>query len=145
MTDRLEWFERSLATLENRHNQLVQDFHSHAEQPVHAGFVDILREIRVDLQMLQARWIQVGGAVIFLLITILLSLLGVLWTLTRAAVLPPATAVTQRPTCALFATQAAAQAFYRDNPMTGAVLDSNRDGVACQSNVAPYDTVPVTR
>lgn len=88
VSDPLEWFERQLAALENRHNQLAQNFHDHAEQAVHPGFVDYLQELRADVKVLQTRWVQVGGTVILLLITITLSLLGVLWTLLHQPAAP---------------------------------------------------------
>jgi len=134
--------EQWVARLERRFDELNDAFHQHAEQAVHTSFAEVIAEIRSDLRVLQARWLQVGGAVIALLITILISLLGVLWALTRPA--PPTMfTVSQRPTCAQFSSQAAAQAFYRANPTVGIVLDTDRDGISCESNAGPYDRVTV--
>lgn len=147
MSDQLQWFERSLAALEHKHDELVRDFHVHAEQAVHTGFVDVLQEIRGDLKTLQARWLQVGGTVIMLLLTILLSLLGVLWALLRPGLplsAPTSSGPPGRPVCSQFGSQAAAQEFYRANPIAGRVLDGDRDGLSCEDNPAPYDWAAVT-
>lgn len=144
MDDPLQWFERQLAGLERRQDELRADFHAHTEQAVHPGFVDVLKDIREDLKVLQARWLQVGGVVISILLTILLSLIGVLWalfhpTLPREQVVAPT-----RTVCSNFVSQAEAQAYYRGNPIAGAVLDGDRDGKACEDNSPPYDWVIVT-
>lgn len=78
-----------MARLEADQRQLAKEFHDHAAQPVHAGFVDVLKEIQISLHTLSNRWIQVGGAVIGLLLTILIALLGVLWNMAHAGILPP--------------------------------------------------------
>jgi hypothetical protein len=54
-----------------------------------------------------------------------------------------ASAEPMTPTCASFASQAAAQAAYRMNPVGLANLDSDHDGLACELNKAPYDWVKV--
>lgn len=144
MTGQLDAFEQWLARLENRHDELANEFHQHAQQSVHTSFVEVVAEIRSDLRVLQARWLQVGGAVIALLITILLSLLGVLWTLTRPISPPQSTVVVSRPTCSQFASQAEAQAFYRGNPSIGVVLDGDRDGLACEDSPGPFDHLIVS-
>jgi len=63
---------------------------------------------------------------------------------------PIQVAVPQRTTersapvrCADFPSQAAAQAYYRDDQVGAARLDGNGDGVACQNNPAPHDWMPV--
>jgi hypothetical protein len=45
--------------------------------------------------------------------------------------------------CSAFASQAAAQAAYRANPLGLANLDRDRDGIACENNRAPFDRRPV--
>ena len=47
--------------------------------------------------------------------------------------------------CADFASQAAAQAVLRADPNDPNRLDSDRDGIACESNRSPKDLVPVGR
>jgi hypothetical protein len=47
--------------------------------------------------------------------------------------------------CSDFRSQAAAQAFLRRYPSDPSRLDANRDGIACESNPAPYDLTPVPR
>ena len=50
--------------------------------------------------------------------------------------------------CADFASQADAQAVFRADPSDPNKLDTDRpkpDGIACESNPAPLDTVPVPR
>jgi hypothetical protein len=47
--------------------------------------------------------------------------------------------------CADFASQAAAQAYLRQYPSDPSKLDADNDGIACESNPAPKDTVPVKR
>lgn len=143
MTGAADQVEQWLSRLERRHEELSDAFHAHAEQAVHTSFVDVVQEIRSDLRVLQTRWLQVGSMVIGLLITILLSLLGVLWTLTRP-VGAPVSPVPQRITCSQFTSQAAAQDFYRANPAVGVVLDGNRDGIACGDLPGPYDRLPIT-
>lgn len=137
MSDQLEWFEQQLARLENRHEQLREAFHAHAAQAVHPSFTDSVQEIRSDLKVLQTRWLQVGGAVIALL-------LGILGALLRPPTPSVMTVAPTRVTCAQFASQAAAQAFYRDNPVAGLVLDGDRDGLACQTLPLPRDGSPVS-
>lgn len=141
----IEQLEGWVVRLERKHDELRDAFHAHAEQPVHAGFVEVLQEIREDLKILQTRWLQVGGAVIFLLLGILGALLMTLYTLlsARAGIAAPQPA-TIRPTCSMFASQAAAQEFYRANRALALVLDANRNGVACQSSPPPYDLRAVT-
>ncbi len=46
-------------------------------------------------------------------------------------------------TCASFRSQAAAQAYYRAAPVTGAHLDRDHDGIACEANRVPRDFEPV--
>jgi Excalibur calcium-binding domain. len=136
----LDWFERQLASLENKHEQLRDAFHLHAEQPVHVGFTDVLRDIQRNLDALQARWIQVGGSVIALLISILLAVLGVLWSLLHPATTQPTQQT--RTTCASFISQAEAQAFYRANPLA-TFLDGDNDGIACEDSPPPFDRAPI--
>ena len=45
--------------------------------------------------------------------------------------------------CSAFASQAAAQAAYRQDPVGLANLDRDRDGIACEDNPAPFDLTPV--
>jgi Excalibur calcium-binding domain len=45
--------------------------------------------------------------------------------------------------CSAFASQAAAQAAYRADPLGLANLDRDRDGIACEDNPAPFDRTPV--
>ena len=47
--------------------------------------------------------------------------------------------------CADFPSQAAAQAELRRDPSDPHGLDTDRDGIACESNRAPFDRVPVPR
>lgn len=47
--------------------------------------------------------------------------------------------------CGDFASQADAQAVLRADPTDPNRLDSDRDGVACESNRSPKDLVPVGR
>jgi hypothetical protein len=47
--------------------------------------------------------------------------------------------------CKDFPSQAAAQAELRAHPSDPYKLDLNRDGIACERNPSPYDTVPVQR
>jgi hypothetical protein len=47
--------------------------------------------------------------------------------------------------CPDFATQADAQAMLRSDPTDPSELDTDRDGIACELNPAPYDKVPVPR
>ena len=49
------------------------------------------------------------------------------------------THIVTRVTCASFPSQAAAQMAYRSNPTDMRSLDADRDGVACESNRAPFD------
>ena len=50
-----------------------------------------------------------------------------------------------RYNCAAFASQAQAQAVLRADPSDPNKLDADRDGVACESNRAPYDRTRVVR
>ena len=50
-----------------------------------------------------------------------------------------------RYNCSDFASQAEAQAVLRADPTDPNRLDRDRDGIACESNRAPYDRVPVPR
>jgi hypothetical protein len=50
-----------------------------------------------------------------------------------------------RYNCSDFASQAQAQAVLRADPSDPNRLDADRDGIACESNPAPYDRVPVPR
>jgi len=50
-----------------------------------------------------------------------------------------------RYNCSDFANQAQAQAVLRADPSDPNRLDTERDGVACESNPAPRDQVPVPR
>lgn len=54
----------------------------------------------------------------------------------------PAAAVDDQ-NCSDFPSQAAAQQHLREDPSDPDNLDGNNDGVACEDNPAPYDTVPV--
>jgi hypothetical protein len=47
--------------------------------------------------------------------------------------------------CSDFPSQAAAQAYLRQYPSDPSRLDADRDGIACESNKAPFDKTPVTR
>jgi hypothetical protein len=47
--------------------------------------------------------------------------------------------------CPAFASQAEAQAVLRADPSDPNGLDTDRDGIACESNRAPRDLVPVPR
>jgi hypothetical protein len=47
--------------------------------------------------------------------------------------------------CSSFASQAEAQAVLRADPTDPNVIDRNRDGMACEDNPPPYDTVRVPR
>lgn len=78
-----------MARLENEHNVLTREFHEHAELSVHSGFTNELQDIKDALKELANRWIVVGAAIISLLVTILVSLLGVLWSLIHAAPVVP--------------------------------------------------------
>ncbi|HXF56340.1 MAG TPA: excalibur calcium-binding domain-containing protein [Actinomycetota bacterium] len=55
--------------------------------------------------------------------------------------LPAGTALAA--TCGDFPSQAAAQAAYRADPIGLRNLDRNGDGIACETNPAPYDFTPV--
>ena len=98
-TDQLEqWIVR----LERKIDQLITDFHDHAEQPVHAGFMDTLAELRRATQdmrqgfeRLNNRWWQIGTAIISILLASLAALLGILWQLlhTLPAAIPPSAIV----------------------------------------------------
>ncbi len=50
-----------------------------------------------------------------------------------------------RYNCSDFASQAQAQAVLRADPRDPNRLDADRDGIACESNRAPFDRVPVPR
>lgn len=47
--------------------------------------------------------------------------------------------------CADYASQAEAQAALRRDPVQAGRLDDDRDGIACESNPAPFDRAPVAR
>ena len=47
--------------------------------------------------------------------------------------------------CADYASQADAQAALRRDPVRAGRLDDDRDGIACESNRAPFDKAPVAR
>lgn len=60
----------------------------------------------------------------------------------------PGAAAPAEPTggkCADYATQAEAQAALRRDPVRAGRLDDDRDGIACESNPAPFDRAPVAR
>jgi len=71
----------------------------------------------------------------------------------RACILPLAVGavivgLTPQPTaaqvgCAAYGSQAEAQAAYRGDPLALAALDREQDGLACESNRAPFDCEPV--
>lgn len=44
--------------------------------------------------------------------------------------------------CDHFASQAAAQTYFRQDPSDPSRLDADNDGIACESNPAPYDRTP---
>jgi hypothetical protein len=46
--------------------------------------------------------------------------------------------------CSDFSSQAAAQQHLRDDPSDPDHLDPDHNGIACESNSSPYDTVPVS-
>lgn len=50
-----------------------------------------------------------------------------------------------RYNCGDFASQAQAQAVLRADPTDPNRLDADRDGIACETNKAPFDRVPVVR
>ncbi len=50
-----------------------------------------------------------------------------------------------RYNCGDFASQAQAQAVLRADPKDPNRLDTDRDGIACEGNRAPFDRVPVPR
>lgn len=77
-----------LARLQADVSRLAERFNDHAQKPVHEGFTDVLEDIQRCLRTLESRWLQVGGAVIGLLLTILIALLGVLWNMAHAGTLP---------------------------------------------------------
>lgn len=54
---------------------------------------------------------------------------------------PPVLASNHR--CSDYPSQAAAQAAYRADPVGHRSMDADRDGIACESNRAPYDRNPV--
>jgi hypothetical protein len=62
---------------------------------------------------------------------------------------PPVTQVAPAPfrdlECPDFPSQAAAQAELRRDPGDPHRLDTDNDGIACESNRAPFDRVPVPR
>jgi hypothetical protein len=47
--------------------------------------------------------------------------------------------------CSDFPSQASAQAYLRQYPSDPSRLDADNDGIACESNKAPFDRVPVPR
>jgi hypothetical protein len=55
----------------------------------------------------------------------------------------PAASNTATVNCSSFPSQAAAQAAYRADPVGLAKLDADHDGIACESNPAPFDRTPV--
>jgi hypothetical protein len=57
---------------------------------------------------------------------------------------PLAQPISRDPNCSDFASQADAQAWLRANPRDSSGLDSDGDGVACESRPAPKDTRPIT-
>src|SRR5262249_18316959 len=57
----------------------------------------------------------------------------------------PAPAPRTGRNCSDFPSQAAAQAALRANPSDPDGLDRDRDGIACESNRAPFDRAPVPR
>lgn len=57
----------------------------------------------------------------------------------------PAPAPARDLNCSDFASQAAAQAELRRDPSDPNGLDTDRDGIACESNRAPFDRTPVPR
>src|SRR5688572_13278418 len=64
----------------------------------------------------------------------------------------PGTAWADHHRCSNFASQAEAQAHYRNDPFGGernaeghSLLDDNGDGVACEALPAPHDRAPVSR
>ena len=74
-----------------------------------------------------------------------LSTTAALLALTLVALMPRAgVAEAQARTCGSFPSQAAAQQAYRADPVGLRNLDADRDGIACESNRCPCDTVPVT-
>jgi len=50
-----------------------------------------------------------------------------------------------RYNCADFASQAQAQAVLRADPRDPNRLDTDKDGIACESNRSPKDLIPVPR
>jgi hypothetical protein len=63
----------------------------------------------------------------------------------RPPVAPPAPVTGDVYNCSDFPSQAAAQAELRRNPSDPSRLDADDDGVACESNRAPFDRTPVSR
>jgi hypothetical protein len=55
----------------------------------------------------------------------------------------PSSVDAQATRCREYASQADAQAAYRENPIALANLDAEQDGWACESNPAPYDCEPI--
>jgi hypothetical protein len=47
--------------------------------------------------------------------------------------------------CGDFPSQAAAQDLLRSNPLDPYNLDPDRNGIACETNPAPFDRIPVPR
>jgi hypothetical protein len=66
---------------------------------------------------------------------------------TAASVVAPAanTAPGDIYNCSDFPSQAAAQAYLRQYPSDPSRLDADNDGIACESNKAPFDKTPVKR
>ena len=56
---------------------------------------------------------------------------------------PVADAQTPSLSCSAYRSQAAAQAAFRANPVRLAGLDTNGNGIACETRPAPYDRTPV--
>jgi LPXTG-motif cell wall-anchored protein len=73
------------------------------------------------------------------LIPVVFLVLGAL-----ALVAPAALAQADDQNCSDFSSQAAAQAHLRADPSDPDGLDGDNDGIACESNPAPYDRTPVT-
>jgi hypothetical protein len=63
----------------------------------------------------------------------------------RPPVAPPAPVTGDVYNCSDFPSQAAAQGELRRNPGDPSRLDADNDGIACESNRAPFDRTPVSR
>jgi hypothetical protein len=62
-----------------------------------------------------------------------------------AAAPPPPVLLVDQYNCSDFRSQAEAQAVLRADPRDPNQLDTDRDGIACESNRAPFDRTPVPR